>query len=69
MYDRHPLSLFACALFFFFFWPGEVDLETTNFWLGDLLSEQYLNLYRMKGIIAVAGLEERYVFQVQKKNG
>jgi hypothetical protein len=35
-----------------------------NFTLGALLQNRGEDLYRMKGILAIRGLQERYVFQV-----
>lgn len=35
-----------------------------NFTLGALLQNRGEDLYRMKGILAIHGLQERYVFQV-----
>ncbi len=43
--------------------PGEVDPEKINDWLGWLLSEKGLDIFRMKGIVAVAGEDRRFVFQ------
>lgn len=33
-------------------------------WLGTLLTEQSEDIYRMKGLLAVDGMDERFVFQV-----
>ena len=43
----------------------EGDLERSIFyrWLGDLLRERGTDIYRMKGILAFAGEERRYVLQ------
>lgn len=43
---------------------GELDLDKLNFTMGALLEARGEDLYRMKGILAIKGLEERYVFQV-----
>jgi G3E family GTPase len=43
--------------------PGELDGERLNAWLGTLLREQGVDIFRSKGILAVAGDPNRYVFQ------
>lgn len=43
--------------------PGDVDVDRLNAWLGELLSEKGVDIFRMKGILAVAGEEQRFVFQ------
>lgn len=42
---------------------GDLDLDKLNFTMGALLNNRGEDLYRMKGILAIRGLEERYVFQ------
>jgi len=42
---------------------GDVELEELNKFLQELLSEKGADIYRMKGVIAVAGKEKRYVYQ------
>eukprot|EP00245_Coleochaete_scutata_P011377 TRINITY_DN4203_c0_g1_i1.p1 TRINITY_DN4203_c0_g1~~TRINITY_DN4203_c0_g1_i1.p1 ORF type:complete len:505 (+),score=95.56 TRINITY_DN4203_c0_g1_i1:30-1544(+) len=42
---------------------GELDLELINNWLGDLLAERSDDIFRMKGVLAIKGSEERFVFQ------
>ncbi|MDX6765976.1 MAG: GTP-binding protein [Candidatus Methylacidiphilales bacterium] len=42
---------------------GEVDGKKLNEWLGKLLQEQGVNIFRMKGVIAVRGQSKRVVFQ------
>ena len=42
---------------------GEVDLDRVNDWLGTLLLERWQDLFRMKGILAIEGCDDRYVFQ------
>jgi len=42
---------------------GDVDYDKIDMWLGELLPEIHTDLYRMKGILAVEGYEEKYVFQ------
>jgi G3E family GTPase len=42
---------------------GDLDLERLNDWLGDLLRTKGTDIFRSKGILSIAGMEERYVFQ------
>ena len=38
-----------------------------NAWLGTLLSNNADDIYRCKGVLSVAGIEQRFVFQVMQK--
>jgi G3E family GTPase len=42
---------------------GEVDEEKLNKWIGWLLNEKGVDLFRSKGVLAVKGMNEKYVFQ------
>ncbi|MDA3630850.1 GTP-binding protein [Saccharopolyspora sp. WRP15-2] len=42
---------------------GVVDVEKLNEWLGVLLGERGTDLFRSKGILNLAGTDQRYVFQ------
>lgn len=42
---------------------GELDLERLNRWLSILLRERGTDIFRMKGVLAVAGYDVRMVFQ------
>jgi G3E family GTPase len=42
---------------------GELDNTKLNAWLGALLREKGVDIFRMKGILAVAGEDRRFVFQ------
>ncbi|KAJ8774026.1 hypothetical protein K2173_009457 [Erythroxylum novogranatense] len=42
---------------------GDLDLEKANMWLGTLLLERSEDIYRMKGLLSVRGIDERFVFQ------
>lgn len=42
---------------------GSLDLEKANIWLGTLLLERSEDIYRMKGLLSVDGMNERFVFQ------
>jgi G3E family GTPase len=43
--------------------PGEIDVERLNEWLGELLSAKGTDIFRSKGILALAGSDRQYVFQ------
>ncbi|TQE08810.1 hypothetical protein C1H46_005581 [Malus baccata] len=43
---------------------GNLDLEKANIWLGTLLFERSEDIYRMKGLLSVQGMKERFVFQI-----
>ncbi len=42
---------------------GDVDLNRLNAWLGKLLGERGVDIFRMKGFISLAGESHRFVFQ------
>ncbi len=42
---------------------GELDGEKLNNWLGELLRDHGPDIFRMKGILNMAGEDERFVFQ------
>jgi len=42
---------------------GEVDKDKLNQWIGWLLKEKGVDLFRSKGILAVKGMKDRFVFQ------
>ena len=42
---------------------GDVDPDKFNAWLGKLLREQGIDIFRMKGFLSLAGESDRYVFQ------
>ena len=42
---------------------GEIDGERLNGWLGDLLQTKGPDIFRMKGILNIAGEDQRFVFQ------
>ncbi|WP_008314721.1 CobW family GTP-binding protein [Leptolyngbya sp. PCC 6406] len=43
--------------------PGAVDGVKLNQWLGTLLRDRGPDIFRMKGILNIAGEDDRYVFQ------
>ncbi len=42
---------------------GELDGQKLNSWLSQLLQTQGVDIFRMKGILNIAGEDERFVFQ------
>ena len=42
---------------------GDVDPEKLNAWLGELLRDRGVDIFRMKGFISIAGESRRFVFQ------
>ncbi|CAE7589537.1 Cbwd1 [Symbiodinium sp. CCMP2456] len=42
---------------------GEVDQQKLNDWLGTILKEKGADLFRTKGVLAVKGMKEKFVFQ------
>jgi G3E family GTPase len=43
--------------------PGEVVQQKLNQWIGWLLKEKGVDLFRSKGVLAVKGMEQKFVFQ------
>ncbi|MBC7997383.1 MAG: GTP-binding protein [Leptolyngbya sp.] len=43
--------------------PGDLDEKKFNEWLSKLLREQGTDIFRMKGVLSLAGKSERFVFQ------
>ncbi|MXZ86515.1 MAG: GTP-binding protein [Acidimicrobiia bacterium] len=42
---------------------GDLDIDRLNEWMGELLQTKGTDIFRSKGILSIAGWEERYVFQ------
>ena len=42
---------------------GSIDVEKLNTWISELLRTQGQNIFRMKGILNIAGADRRFVFQ------
>jgi len=42
---------------------GELDMDKTNAWIAKLLQLSGKTIYRMKGVLAMAGMEEKFVYQ------
>jgi G3E family GTPase len=43
--------------------PGDLDPDKFNSWIGKLLREKGVDIFRMKGIVSLKGQAERFVFQ------
>ncbi len=43
--------------------PGDLDSRKLNRWMGTLLQEKGVDLFRTKGVLSIAGDANRYVFQ------
>jgi len=43
--------------------PGQVVMQKLNEWIGWLLKEKGIDLFRSKGVLAVQGMKEKFVFQ------
>ncbi|KST63403.1 CobW family GTP-binding protein [Mastigocoleus testarum] len=56
---EHDESVYSIALVE----EGELDGDKLNQWLGELLQTQGPDIFRMKGILNIAGEDERFVFQ------
>jgi len=55
-HDKSVTSLSICT-------PGEVDLDQVQKWVGDLLQNKGTDIYRMKGVLAIANAEQKFVYQ------
>ena len=42
--------------------PGDVDLKSIEAWIGTLLQERGADIFRMKGVLSVAGSEKKFVY-------
>jgi len=43
--------------------PGDLDVQKFNAWLGDVLQNLGQDIFRMKGVLSLAGEDTRFVFQ------
>ena len=43
--------------------PGELDEDRLKAWLGTLLQEKGVDIFRSKGVLSIAGEPRRYIFQ------
>ncbi|MEM7341594.1 MAG: GTP-binding protein [Actinomycetota bacterium] len=56
---QHDLTVTSVGFEF----EGELDIEKLNRWLSELLQTKGTDIFRSKGILSVAGWDDRYVFQ------
>ena len=42
---------------------GDLNMDRTNTWIAKLLQEKGVDIYRMKGVLAMSGCADRYVYQ------
>jgi len=42
---------------------GDLNMERTNAWIAQLLRDKGTDIYRMKGVLAMAGCDDKYVYQ------
>jgi len=43
--------------------PGTLNMERTNAWIAKLLQERGTDIFRMKGVLSMAGCDDKYVYQ------
>ena len=60
-----PLQVTSVSLLL----DGDMDLDKINYSLGFLLESRSEDIYRMKGILSIAGSEYRFVYQVREEVG
>jgi len=56
---QHDASVYSVG----FERPGDLNMERTNTWIAKLLQEKGVDIYRMKGVLSMAGCPDRYVYQ------
>ena len=47
---------------------GELDMDKLNGWIGNLLRTKGTDIYRFKGIFAIKGMENKFVFHGQSSS-
>jgi len=55
----HDSSVYSVSFQF----GGEFDLDKLNTWMSATLKEKGTDIYRMKGVLAIHGMETKFVFQ------
>jgi G3E family GTPase len=43
--------------------PGDLDAKKLNLWMSKLLQEKGVDIFRMKGVLSIKGVPNRFVFQ------
>ncbi len=56
---QHDLSVTSVGFEF----EGDLDFDRLNSWLSELLMTKGTDIFRSKGILSIAGWDDRYVFQ------
>lgn len=56
---HHASMVTSCG----FVLEGEFSMPLFNQWMGQLLREKGKDIYRMKGVLAIEGMPQRFVFQ------
>lgn len=56
---EHDASVFSVG----FEREGDLNMERTNAWIAKLLQEKGVDIYRMKGVLSMAGCDDKYVYQ------
>merc|ERR1711998_242829 len=56
---RHGDAVSSCG----FEICGEMDMDRLNTWLEALLRDRGADIFRMKGVVAINGCDDKYVFQ------
>jgi len=44
-------------------WEGELNVHRLNMWICELIQQKNCDLYRYKGVLAVKGMDSKFVFQ------
>jgi len=44
-------------------WEGELNVNKLNRWIGELIRDKSADLFRYKGVLAVKGMDQKFVFQ------
>mmetsp|Transcript_39175 Transcript_39175/g.113181 ORF Transcript_39175/g.113181 Transcript_39175/m.113181 type:complete len:426 (-) Transcript_39175:92-1369(-) len=56
---QHDLTVSSVSVHF----QGELNHQQLRMWLGDLIQDKAKNIFRYKGVLAVKGMDEKFVFQ------
>jgi len=56
---EHDPTVSSCSCRF----EGELNVNKLNRWIGELMRTKATDLFRYKGVLAVKGMEEKFVFQ------
>jgi len=56
---EHDQSVSSCSVKF----EGELAVNALNEWIGELITTKGADLFRYKGVLAVKGMDEKFIFQ------